>query len=159
MLQKEKMMKDRTLKQSVKVGMLTAVFVGVSAGSLMAAEFVSVVKDGVNLRSGPETKYEVLFQLPKGYPLKVLARKGKWLKVSDYENDRGWIYKTLVAKTPYVIVKVKEGNVRSGPGTRYDKIGKVYRDVMLRRTDRRGDWLKVVHPQLTGWVHKQLVWP
>ena len=152
-------MNDRTLKQSVKVGMLTAVFVGMSTGSLLAAEFVSVVKDGVNLRSGPETKYEVLFQLPKGYPLKVLATKGKWLKVSDYEKDKGWIYKSLVSKTRYVIVKVKEGNVRSGPGTKYDKIGKVYRDVILRSTDRKGDWLKVVHPQLTGWVHKQLVWP
>jgi SH3-like domain-containing protein len=153
------MMKERTLKQSVRVGVLTAAFVGMSTASLLAAEFVSVVKDGVNLRSGPDTKYEVLFQLPKGYPLKVLSRKGKWIKVSDYENDRGWIYAGLVSKNRYVIVKVKEGNVRSGPGTNFDKIGKVSRDVILKSTERKGDWLKVVHPQLTGWVHKQLVWP
>ena len=152
-------MKIRTVKQSMKIGVLASALICASTVSVMAAEFVSVIKDGVNLRSGPETKYEVLFQLPKGYPLKVQERKGKWLKVSDYENDRGWIYSSLVSKTRYVIVKVKDGNVRSGPGTKYDKIGKVVRDVILKRIDRKGDWIKVSHPQLTGWVHKQLVWP
>ena len=158
-LHKEKEMKNRTLKQCVSVGVLTVALICASTVSVVAAEFVSVLKDGVNLRSGPETKYEVLFQLPKGYPLKVLARKGKWLKVSDYENDRGWIYSPLVSKTRYVIVKVKDGNVRSGPGTKYDRVGKVARDVILKSIERKGDWIKVSHPQLTGWVHKQLVWP
>ena len=100
-----------------------------------------------------------MFQLPAGYPLKVLAHEGKWLKVSDYENDKGWIFSSLVSKTPYVIVKVKEGNVRSGPGTKYDKVGKVVRDVILKRTERKGDWVKISHPRLTGWIHKTLVWP
>ena len=152
-------MKNRTLKQSVRVGVLAAALICASTVSVVAAEFVSVIKDGVNLRSGPETKYEVLFQLPKGYPLKVEAHKGKWMKVSDYEKDKGWIYASLVSQTRYVIVKVKEGNVRSGPGTKYDKVGKVVRDVILKSTERKGDWIKVTHPQLTGWLHKQLVWP
>jgi len=152
-------MENRTLKQSVRVGVLAAALVCASTVSVMAAEFVSVIKDGVNLRSGPETTYEVLFQLPAGYPLKVLAHKGKWLKVSDYENDKGWIFSPLVSKKRYVIVKVKEGNVRSGPGTQYDKVGKVVREVILRSVDRKGDWIKISHPRLTGWVHKQLVWP
>ena len=152
-------MNNRTLKQSVRIGVLAAALVGALTVSAMAAEFVSVVKDGVNLRSGPETKHEILFQLPAGYPLKVLARQGEWLKVSDYENDKGWIFAGLVSKTRYVIVKVKEGNVRSGPGTKYDKVGKVVRDVILKRTERKGDWVKSSHPQLTGWLHKTLVWP
>ena len=152
-------MKNRTLIQSVRIGVLAAAMVSAFTISAVAAEFVSVVKDGVNLRSGPETKYEVLFQLPAGYPLKVLATEGKWLKVSDYENDKGWIFSSLVSKTSYVIVKVKEGNVRSGPGTKYDKVGKVVRDVILKTTERKGDWVKISHPQLTGWLHKTLVWP
>jgi SH3-like domain-containing protein len=152
-------MKSRALKQSVRVGLLAVALVCASAVSVMAAEYVSVIKDEVNLRSGPETKYEVLFQLPKGYPLQVLARKGKWIKVSDYEKDKGWIYAGLVSKTRYVIVKVNKGNVRSGPGTKYNKVGEVVREVILKSVERKGDWIKVSHPQLTGWVHKQLVWP
>ncbi|MCI5211070.1 MAG: peptide-binding protein, partial [Candidatus Electrothrix sp. ATG2] len=121
--------------------------------------FVSVVKDGVNLRSGPSTSNEILFQLPAGYPLKVLKRESKWIKVSDYEDDKGWIYASLVAQTPYLIVRADEGNVRSGPGTNYDKIGKVVRDVILKKVDTQGKWFKVSHPELTGWIYNNLVWP
>ena len=82
-------MRNRGLKQVVKIGVLATVIVTLSTVSVVAAEFVSVVKDGVNMRSGPATSNEILYQLPAGYPLKVLARKGKWLKVSDFENDKG----------------------------------------------------------------------
>lgn len=136
-----------------------AVVFSLSAFACHAAEFVSIVKDGVNLRSGPDTTYEILFQLPQGYPLQVLSTKGDWLKVSDYENDKGWVYKSLVDSTPYVIVKVKESNVRSGPGTNHAKVGSVARDVILRKLETKGEWLQVEHPQLKGWVHDNLVWP
>ena len=101
-----------------------------------AEEFVSVAedKDGVNLRSGPDTTYDILFQLPAGYPLQILERKGEWSKVRDYENDQGWIYNGLVTTAPYVIVTVKDGNVRSGPGIEYNKIGKVVREVIFKRS-------------------------
>ena len=152
-------MNNRGFRQGIRLGMVAAAAFCFLVLPAQAAEFVSVVKDGVNLRSGPDTKYEVLFQLPSGYPLKVLAHKGNWLKVSDYENDKGWIHKNLVSKTPYVIVTVKQGNVRSGPGTKYSKVGRVERDVILKRVGRKGDWIKVSHPQLTGWIHKKLLWP
>ncbi len=152
-------MRYRTVKGGVRVCILTAVLAIMMTGALEAAEFVSVVKDGVNLRSGPTTSHEILFQLPAGYPLKVLEREKKWLKVSDYENDKGWIYASLVSSTPYVIVKADEGNVRSGPGTNHDKIGKVVRDVILMKIGTEGNWFQVRHPELTGWIYRNLVWP
>ncbi len=152
-------MRYQTLKEGARVCFLTAALAIMLSGVASAAEFVSVVKDGVNLRSGPATSHEVLFQLPAGYPLKVLSRDKKWIKVSDYENDKGWIYASLVSKTSYVIVKSDEGNVRSGPSTSYDRIGKVVRDVILKKVDKKGDWLKVSHPELTGWIYRNLVWP
>jgi hypothetical protein len=27
------------------------------------------------------------------------------------------------------------------------------------QVEQKGDWVKVSHPDLTGWVHKDLVWP
>ena len=53
----------------------------------------------------------------------------------------------------------KEGNVRSGPGVNYGKVGNVVRDVILQQTGREGDWIKFQHPQLKGWIHRKLVWP
>ena len=152
-------MENHILKQRVGVALLTSAFICATTVSAMAAEFVSVIKDNVNLRAGSGTTHEILFQLPQGYPLKVLATQGKWKKVSDYEGDKGWIFSSLVSRQPYVIVKVKEGNVRLAPNTKSEIVGKVVRDVIVRTTERRGDWVRISDPQLTGWVHKQLVWP
>jgi SH3-like domain-containing protein len=149
-------MKHRTFSAGSGL-LLGALLLAASAAS--AAEFVSVVKDGVNLRSNPDTSADVLFQLPAGYPLQVIERKGDWINVSDYENDKGWISASLVSSVPHVIVKTERGNVRSGPGTDQPQAGKVVRDVILKKLDQQGEWIKVSHPQLTGWIHKQLVWP
>ncbi|MHB8810539.1 MAG: SH3 domain-containing protein [Desulfobulbaceae bacterium] len=125
----------------------------------LAAEFVSISKDGVNLRSGPDTKFASLYELPAGYPLKVLEKKGEWLKVGDYENDQGWVFSPLVTKDQYVIVVVNEGNARSGPGAEFEKVGSVVKEVILKKVNQKGEWIQFEHAQLKGWIHKKLVWP
>ena len=130
-----------------------------SGASVQAEEYLSVVNDGVNLRSGPGLNYEIIYQLPLTYPLKVVSKKGQWIKVEDCEGDMGWIFDTLVEPSRYVIVKAEECNVRSGPGTDNSKVGTVARDVLLKQVETQGDWIKVSHPQLEGWIHKNLVWP
>lgn len=138
---------------------LGAAFFLMSVVIASSDEYVSVTKDGVNLRSGPDTKYSVLFELPKGYPLKVVSKKGQWLKVSDFENDQGWIFSPLVSNNSYVIVTVREGNVRSGAGVNNDKVGEVVREVILKKVGKQGDWIKIEHPKLNGWIHRKLIWP
>ncbi len=152
-------MKKYKLGQSLTTALLLLTFSALIAVSAMAADYVSVNNNGVNLRSAPDTHSSILYELPAGYPLKVLKRKGNWLKVSDFENDKGWIFSSLVSKSNYVIVKVKEGNVRSGPGKNYQKVGTVAREVILQRLKTKGDWVKVRHPRLTGWIYKTLLWP
>jgi len=125
----------------------------------LAGEYMSVVKDGVNLRSAPNTNADILFELPVGYPLEVLGKEGQWLKVSDYEGDKGYIIESLVSKTPHVIVKVKECKIRSGPSAKDPVVGNGVKDVIFAKGEQKGDWIKVSHPNLTGWVHKDLVWP
>lgn len=130
-----------------------------TAAAGLAAEFVSISKDGINLRSGPDTKYATLYELPAGYPLQVTDKKGEWLKVKDYENDQGWVFAPLVSKDQYVIVTVSEANARSGPGTEHGKVGNVVKDVILKKVNQKGEWIQFEHPQLKGWIHKKLVWP
>jgi SH3-like domain-containing protein len=125
----------------------------------LAAEYVSISKDGINLRSGPDTKFASLYELPAGYPLQVLEKKGDWLKVKDYENDQGWVFSQMVNKDQYVIVVVNEGNARSGPGAEFDKVGSVVKEVILKKVNQKGEWIQFEHPQLKGWIHKKLVWP
>lgn len=150
---------DHCIRKGRQIAFALAATVSIFVGSAVAAENVSVAKDGVNIRSGPDTSYDVIYELPMGYPLQVLSEKGNWKKIVDFEGDKGWIYSSLVSKDPYVIVTAKEANVRSGPGTNNGKVGNVTREVILRKTGSQGDWIKISHPELSGWIHRKLVWP
>lgn len=147
------------MKRTMKVTAISLFLCLLLVTSVGAAEFVAIGDDGVNLRSGPGTNYDIVYELPKGYPLQVVDRQGKWLKVVDYENDGGWIFASLVTNSAHVIVKVESANVRSGPGTQYSAIGTLSREVILKKLEKRGEWVKVSHPQLTGWVNQKLIWP
>ncbi len=128
------------------------------------AQMLSVDGENVNLRSGPGTKYEVKWEYGKGFPLKVISKKGDWVKVSDFENDSGWIYKPLLSKKGHMIVKAfkdknKRVNIRSGPGTRYKVVGKAYYGVVFETLEQSNGWIKVRHESgLVGWIKRTLVW-
>ncbi|HHK60346.1 MAG TPA: peptide-binding protein [Desulfobacterales bacterium] len=126
----------------------------------LAAQYVSVKKDGVNLRAKPSTESEILWELFKGFPLKVLETKGKWAHTVDFEGDKGWIYRPLLADKKTVIVKVGTANMRIGPGKAYEVVATVKYGVVFTPVDREGDWVKVRHADgTTGWIHKNLLWP
>jgi len=124
----------------------------------------SVDGDKVQLRSGPGTKYASKWEYGNGFPLKVLTRKGNWVKVKDFENDTGWIFKKYLTSRPHLIVKVNKGkkkkvNIRSGPGTKYKAVGKAYYGVVFETLEQKKGWAKVKHESgLTGWIKRSLLW-
>lgn len=124
-----------------------------------AQEMVSVDRPKVNMRSGPGTNYSTLWELGQGYPLMVVGRKGDWLKVRDFENDEGWLYRPLVAKKPHMIVKAQIVNIRNSPNTKARIVGKAKYGVVLQTQERGSGWVKVRHENgLTGWVARSLLW-
>ena len=133
---------------------------GQAAGMTM----VSVSGEKVNLRKGPSTSDPIIWELGKGFPLKVVGSKGRWYKVSDFENDVGWIYKNLVSRKPHLIVKVNKNskdqiNIRSGPGTAYQVVGKAQYGVVFETLQRKSGWVKVRHETgFTGWIKRSLLW-
>nr|WP_320012125.1 SH3 domain-containing protein [uncultured Desulfobulbus sp.] len=146
-----------TFFKRLKTGSLVGAFF--LCTSVQAAEYLSVAQENINVRSGPGTDTTVIYEFPKGYPVQVLEHNGQWMKVADYEGAKGYIHANLLSKIPHVIVKVPEGNVRKGPGTSEDIVGKVVQDVLFEKIAQKGDWIQVRHPQLVGWVHKSLLWP
>lgn len=124
-----------------------------------AAEMVSIQGSVVNMRSGPGTGSQVLWELERGYPLQVLQRKGSWLQVKDFENDRGWVARALTGHVPHHIVKSRTANIRSGPGTSYRIVGKAERYDLMRTRGARQGWVKVESGDgITGWIAKRLLW-
>jgi SH3-like domain-containing protein len=131
------------------------------ASPAFSAEYVSVVKDGVNVRTAPSTDAPVLMELFQGYPLMVQGKEGDWLKVTDYENDTGYIHSSLVSKGNSVIVNAKKSaNMRSEPNATAPVVADVERGVVLTKVSSQDNWVKVKHSGGTvGWIFQPLLWP
>ena len=138
---------------------LAALLIFLSAGLAGAQTMVSVDRPVVNLREGAGTGHPASWQLAQGFPLKVIARRGGWLKVRDFENDTGWVLGRLTARKPHVIVKVPTANLRSRPSTRTAVKATLRYGEVLRTLERRGSWVRVRQDGgRTGWVARRLVW-
>ena len=124
-----------------------------------APRMVSAAVDELNLRNGPGNKYEARWTVAKGYPLKVVSVRGKWLQVSDFENDKAWVYRPMTNATPHHVVKAKVANLRRSASTRSPIVGKLEYGDVLRTLGKRGDWVQVrTTGGRTGWVARNLVW-
>ncbi len=112
-----------------------------------------------NVRSGPGTQYETLWQAEAYYPILIEEKKDSWMRFKDFEGDVGWIHNSLVGDTPSVITVKSNCNVRSGPGPVHPVVFTVERGVPFKVLSHQGDWLEVAHGDGDrGWIYKPLVW-
>ncbi len=94
-----------------------------------AQNMVSIKGSSVNMRASPSIQSDVLWELEKGYPLKVIKRHGQWLQVQDFENDRRWV------------------------------VGRAESMELLRTLGKKPSWIQVQRATgETGWISKNLLW-
>jgi len=152
-------MKITTFQRLVPAA-VAALFILSLSAACFAGEYVSVKKDGVNIRSGPDTSNTVIWQVFERFPLEVLKRENKWAYVVDFEGDKGWIYETLISSKKTAIVNVDTCNMRSGPTTADPVVATVKKGVVFEVLEMKGDWIKVRYKnEITGWMHNSLPWP
>jgi len=146
---------------------LSAVFLASAAAATTL--FVDAPKDGfLNLRAGPSTAYNIRAEMPHGSVMKVLATPGKWFKVKDAYGNVGWAHSNYMSQYPAVhpkpqpahhiryVYAPKHGalNLRTGPSTAYNVLGKMAHGTTVKVLKAQGKWRKVMHPSGTvGWAH------
>lgn len=129
------------------------------AAASHAQQMVSVARPEVNMRSGPGTRFDAVWSLIRGYPLRVIGRRGGWLKVRDFEGDQGWVFRPLTARTPHYIVKAQDANLRARPSTRSRIVGRLSYGDVLRTLGKRAGWVRVRQANgASGWVARSLLW-
>jgi SH3-like domain-containing protein len=129
-----------------------------AAGPVLAQRY-AVSASVANIRSGPGTQHEILWQVERYYPVLVVEKKGSWFRFKDFEDDEGWIHSNLIRKIPAVITVAPRCNLRSGPGTNYDIVYTAERGVPFKVLTAKGSWLNVLHAKRgKSWIHKSLVW-
>jgi len=125
----------------------------------VAENILSVAPERANVRSGPGGEYDIVWEAARYYPVEVLDREGNWLRISDYENEEGWIHRTLLSGVPTVVVTSQKANVREGPGTEHDILWVLDKEYSLKLLEAEGDWLKVSDGgEVSGWIHTSVVW-
>ena len=130
-----------------------------TAPMVNAREMVSVDRPKINMREGAGKEFDAVWSLEKGYPLQVTGRRGNWLKVRDFENDRGWVYRPLVDKTPHYVVKAAVANIRRAPSGSARIVGRAEKGEVLRTLGHRNGWVQVAPESgANGWVARRLLW-
>jgi SH3-like domain-containing protein len=128
------------------------------------ADALCVKVSKANLRAGPSTKYEKVWEVYKYMPFKKVgvSLSGDWYAVQDLDGDVSWIHKRLVTeKYRCAVVKSEEVNIRTGPGTKYKKTssGPAKQYYSFRVLERRSPWVKVKDEWgEIGWIHTDYLW-
>lgn len=123
------------------------------------AETACVSSSKANVREGAGTDFPAVWVAERHTPFEVLGWSGDWAEVVDYEDDRGWAHRSVLAGGDCVIVKGKRANVRTGAGLEHEAIWELERGYPLKALRRRGDWLQVTDgAEVDGWIFVRLVW-
>ncbi|MBW1712521.1 MAG: SH3 domain-containing protein [Deltaproteobacteria bacterium] len=123
------------------------------------AEMLSVKVSKCNFREGPSVKNPVAFTAKRHYPVKVVKRKGGWLRVVDFEGDKAWVLGRLLGKIRAVVIKINKANIRQKPTTKSKVLFTAPKGAAFKVIKKEGNWLLVQHADGDrGWVHKSLTW-
>lgn len=139
--------------------LVAAVVVVLVLPAIGAAERLSVTSPVANIRSGPGTDYDVLWQIELYHPIEVIQKKGRWYRFRDYQGDTGYIHRSLVGSVKTVITAKDTCNVRAGPGTQYPVVFTVGDGIPFKVLEKKHNWLRVEHADGDGgWIYRSLVW-
>ncbi len=109
----------------------------------------------VNVRSGPSTSYAILGKVPAaGQTYVAVAKSGSWWKIS-FDGRAGWThgdYWKGLSGVSGVKVTTSVLNVRSGAGTGYAILGKVYSGQIYYSGASSGGWYQIYWGGRTAWI-------
>lgn len=120
----------------------------------------------VNIRYGPSTQYVIIGELKTGEAVQYLGQSGKWYLV-NFNGLTGYVHGNyLVAAQPVIIgtqpvttgsyaVAQTNVNVRTGPSTKYGKLGAIATGQSAVLLGQSGNWLKIQWGSQTGYVYKK----
>jgi SH3-like domain-containing protein len=134
------------------------ILVVINAGAALA-ERLTIIAPVANIRSGPESESEILWKVEKYHPIFVIKKSDSWYYFRDFEDDRGWVHKSLVGSVPSIITKKDLCNIRSGPSTKDKILLSVEKGIPFKVLEKKGRWLHVEHNDGDrGWIFDALVW-
>ena len=119
--------------------------------------------DGLNVRTGPSTSYASIGKLNTGDKVEVISESAGWSKI-NYNNKTAYVssgyLKAASTTTPSTTEQYKEIkvvntdglNVRKGPSTSYESIGKIDKGTNVEVISESNGWSKINYKNTTAYV-------
>ena len=146
---------------------LAAVLLGVLSVAAAIAEtrMVNSPGDGfLNLRTGPGSSFQIVRRMGHGSLVDILETKGKWSRVRhQVSGAEGWAFRKFLVReeTGPAFKRVwspGDGylNLRSGPGSDFAILRRMFNDEYVEIVERRGNWVRVYHQSgAEGWAYSK----
>ncbi|MBL4800930.1 MAG: SH3 domain-containing protein [Emcibacter sp.] len=88
----------------------------VGKSGYLVPRYVSLAKNTVNVRTGPNGKYPIIWVFKKsGLPVKVIAEYKNWRKIVDSEGASGWIWGPLLSSKRTALIIAEQQALLKGP--------------------------------------------
>ncbi len=131
----------------------------------------TISENGVRMRKGPGTNYQVITTLSINMPVTILSNEGNWTKIHS-ESGTGWVNSQYVvdenqdtaeatevssADSQTAIVAEDDINVRDTASLNGEVIGKLAKGTVIHIVGENGDWAKIQFSGNTGWVYQNLL--
>jgi len=112
-----------------------------------------VTADGVNVRCGPGTRFEIVCQADEGDLLTVRRTTDEWSEVAPPPDARLWVYGELIEDGTVIASRVQ---IRSGPGISYRPAGKLDKGYNVAIEETVGEWVRIAPPpEASVWISKE----
>ena len=121
--------------------------------------FLSLKNSEVNLRHGPSFEYPIKLIYTKKYlPVIILDISETWRKISDFENNSGWIHISQLSKKKSAI-NIKNNSVLYKKPTIYSKpIAKLEIGRLMLIKKCKVKRCKITSGSYGGWIFKSSLW-
>jgi N-acetylmuramoyl-L-alanine amidase len=117
----------------------------------------------LNLRTGPGGKFAIIMRMYHGTAVNTLEYAGNWARVEHESGAVGWAHRKYMVRydagpAKYRVYSPNDGflNLRTGPGTGYAVIERMYNGTWVQILERSGNWVRVFHEYGSeGWAYSK----
>ena len=144
---------------SIFVLSLSAEQIGNITG-LKLPRYVSLKSTESNLRIGPSINYPIKITYNvANIPVEIIDEYKNWRKIIDYEENEGWIHKSLIKGKRFAIVNTPyENGLQVFNKPEGNNIGKIGKKNILEIKTCLINWCKIEYKKNKGWVNKTNLW-
>ena len=132
---------------------------GIETG-LKIPRYVSLKSDESNLRVGPSKNYPIILVYSvTNFPIKIIDEFEDWRKIIDFEDNIGWVHKSLIRAERYgIVVSESEKKVIIFNSIESKIIGEIEKGAIVLISKCKVDKCKIINNDYSGWIKKKYIW-